>query len=361
MKIGILTYHRSHNYGALLQAIATRYTLQSLGHDVYYVDYWPGYHKRMYSMFNIRVILSWRFRRTLRYLINLGFTYKSKYKRRSKMIQFIKTYIEPYCLPVTERFDIVVHGSDQIWRKQPEINDYNPVYFGDNHLNTQKNISYAASMGILPTSMKDKKRVKALLSHLDTISVREKNLAEFLNSIDYTNVFINLDPTLLLSSLQWKQLFKLKNSYKHKYALFYDLQPKSFNNQQIQEFISKKGLTLKTIYGRAVRHETQNKISTLSADGFLELVSNADFIFTSSFHGLVFAILFEKPFFASFSRNSGRAESLLSSLELSEYLLPPLSEIPKDIKTINYTEVNNKLQALREDSINYLRNTCKKI
>ena len=35
MKIGILTYHRSHNYGALLQAIATRIVLKKMGHDAY--------------------------------------------------------------------------------------------------------------------------------------------------------------------------------------------------------------------------------------------------------------------------------------------------------------------------------------
>ena len=50
MKIGILTYHRSHNYGALLQAIATRIVLKKMGHDAYYIDYWPDYHRRMYAI-----------------------------------------------------------------------------------------------------------------------------------------------------------------------------------------------------------------------------------------------------------------------------------------------------------------------
>ena len=49
MKIGIITYHKSHNYGALLQAIALRIKLVQMGHDVYFIDYWPLYHKQLYD------------------------------------------------------------------------------------------------------------------------------------------------------------------------------------------------------------------------------------------------------------------------------------------------------------------------
>ena len=52
MKIGILTYHRANNYGACLQAIATRLVLEGMGHEVYYVDYWPDYHANTYKVFS---------------------------------------------------------------------------------------------------------------------------------------------------------------------------------------------------------------------------------------------------------------------------------------------------------------------
>ena len=52
MKIGILTYHRTLNYGGCLQALALRKALEEIGHEVYYVDYFPDYHKRQYSVFN---------------------------------------------------------------------------------------------------------------------------------------------------------------------------------------------------------------------------------------------------------------------------------------------------------------------
>lgn len=57
MKIGILTYHRSNNYGALLQAIALRTVLSDNGHDVTFVDYWPGYQQDRYSLFSLRWLM----------------------------------------------------------------------------------------------------------------------------------------------------------------------------------------------------------------------------------------------------------------------------------------------------------------
>ena len=51
MKIGIVTYHRTNNYGAVMQALATRFVLEDMGHEAYYVDYWPEYHKEMYQVF----------------------------------------------------------------------------------------------------------------------------------------------------------------------------------------------------------------------------------------------------------------------------------------------------------------------
>lgn len=360
MKIGIVTYHRSHNYGALLQAIATRVILNNLGHDVYYVDYWPNYHRRMYSMINYKKIFSRHIRSNIKYLYNLSKTYKSKYNRRSIMLKFIKQYIEPYCLPTTDKFDIIVYGSDQIWRKQSETQKYNPIYFGKNNFQTKKHITYAASMGIIPTSYKDKECIKKLVSNLDAISVREKSLAQLLQVLHFSNVKINLDPTLLLTQEQWNNIIPSQKYNGPRYVLYYNFQPNAFCLEQIKKFALKKGLILKIIYGNAIKQEDENNICTTSADGFLELIRHADFVFTSSYHGLVFSLLYAKPFYASFKTNVERGESILSILNLKDYLLPPQANIPEDFKSINYSQVFTTLKTLRMDSINYLQSSCKK-
>lgn len=359
MKIGILTYHRSHNYGALLQAIATRHVLESMGHEVYYVDYWPGYHKRMYSFFNIRYIIKKDVVDSLRYIYKFLRTYSIKKERRKNMNTFISKYINPYCKPMTEVFDILVYGSDQIWRKQPENVGYNPVYFGFHNIKTRKHVAYAASMGILPITEKDKEIIKNLVSHIDNISVREQDLAQLLNQLGFKNVNVCLDPTFLLSAEQWRSLFDIPlTKSTEKYVLYYCLQPNAFSLKSIKEFAKRKGFSLKIIITDYSKKESETYISTSAPDKFIQLFSNAEFIFTSSFHGLVFSIIFNKPFYASFESNSGRAQSLLSYLGLMNYLLPPQCKFEEKYNDICYKNINLKLDKLRRMSLDYLYTTC---
>lgn len=359
MKIGILTYHRSHNYGALLQSIAIRLVLEKMGHEVYYVDYWPGYHRRMYAIFNIRYVIRKNFIASFLYLYRFLITYRNKKLRIMKMMQFISAYIDPYCKPMTDKFDILIYGSDQIWRKQPERVGYNPIYFGDHHIRTSRHVSYAASMGILPTDDKDKNEIRKLVAHLDYISVREAELAAMLRTLGINNVSVCLDPVLLLKQEQWNAFFKNINNNRGKYIVFYDLLPNSFSLQEIKKFAEINRLSLKIIRGEAMNKDTAAVISTATPDKFVDLIRNADFVFTSSFHGLVFAILFNRPFYASFALNSDRASSLLSVLNLENYLLDPLSPIPQVYKSIDYSAVNKRLSELRQKSLNYLYDSCK--
>lgn len=67
MKIGIITYHKSHNYGALLQAIALRIKLVQMGHDVYFIDYWPLYHKQLYDFFSIKEMFNYGIKDAIKY------------------------------------------------------------------------------------------------------------------------------------------------------------------------------------------------------------------------------------------------------------------------------------------------------
>lgn len=355
MKIGILTYHRSHNYGALLQSIATRVVLERLGHEAYYVDYWPGYHRRMYALIDEKIIFSRHIRRTYHYLKDKVIcVFMCKKHRRANMNRFISLYIEPYCKPVSEQFDIILYGSDQIWRKQPEDIGYNPVYFGENAFKSNKHIAYAASMGILPDNEKDIAIVKELVSHLTKISVRENDLKSFLNGIGFTNVSLCLDPTLLLTSYQWDCIFKAKEKYKEKYVLFYDLLPNSFRSSELDNFALRHKCKLKILHSAPTPKETPNCICTASPEDFINLIRDAEFVFTSSFHGLVFSITYKKPFLASFSRNSNRAESILQQLGLSEYLIPPMAAIPTDVKPIDYNNVMERMERMRIVSMEYL-------
>ena len=355
MKIGILTYHRSHNYGALLQGIALREVLARAGHQATFIDYWPAYHRHMYSLFSIRRMMSRNgFGGKMRYLKDCIVNYKNRKKRKTNFEAFIKENVEPYTSSMYDEYDVIVHGSDQIWRKQPEINTYNPVYFGQHQIKSNRKVSYAASMGILPERESDKQKLKSLLSYLDGISVRESDLLDMVDSLGYTEARQDIDPTLLLTSDDWVELFNLKkNESEEKFALYYKIK-NSFDVGSLQRFAESKGLKLKIIYCKADGQDSDSEIMTAGPRQFLELMYNADFVFTSSFHGLAFSLLFHKPFLASFTNNAGRAASLLSAMDLSDYLVPPKVEIPTQIGEINYNWVDSKLNLMRMSSMNCL-------
>lgn len=350
MKIGILTYHRSHNYGALLQGIALRKALEEMGHQVTFVDYWPTYHRHMYALFSVSWMMSRNsFNGKINYLKSCITKYHYRRERKINFCAFIAEYIEPYTSSLDETYDVIVHGSDQIWRKQPEINIYNPVYFGNHLIKAQRKVSYAASMGILPQNDTDKATIKHYLSSLDYISVRESNLQKLVMGLGYSNVSLNLDPTLLLTQGFWVEHFGLKDIIIPPYALYYKIQD-SFDETQLRKYVKSKGLQLKIVHSRARCAESEENITTANPLQFLQLIYGASIVFTSSFHGLAFSLIFHKQFYASFTKNEGRAASLLEQCKLNSRLLVPQSAIPSS-ESIDYSTVDTVLNKLREVSM----------
>lgn len=355
MKIGILTYHRSHNYGACLQAIATRLVLEDMGHHAFYIDYWPDYHRRYYSIFSWSRFSELGLIGKVFYLYNTFRTYPYVKKRQKAFSNFLDMFIVPFCKQVSEQYDVVLYGSDQIWRKQISINDYNPVYFACNDISASKHVSFSASMGILPQNEKERDKVKDLVHHFDRISVREADLKDLLCNLGYINVIQTIDPTLLIDSSDWDATFNLKCHQGDKYLLVYALHPEAFNMNHIREFAKHRNLRVKVLLGKATHRDTEDEIAIADPRDFVQLIKDAQCVISSSYHGLVFSILYQKEVFASFKDNSNRASTLLNSLGIEERLLPAGSKIPVDLRPIDYNVVNEKLCVLRKDTLSFLR------
>lgn len=354
MKIGIVTYHRTNNYGAVMQALATRFVLEEMGHEAYYVDYWPDYHKDKYRIFSYSMFKRQGIISKIRTLRSLLRDYSQKKKRIDNFEKFFQMYIYPYCRPIDDKYDVVIYGSDQIWRKQSALGTYNPFYFGKNKINSLHHISYAASMGILPNNDADRAKVKELVSHLEKISVREEGLRQLLLSLGYKDVVLSLDPTLLLTSKEWDKYLPTEPYTGENYALFYNLDANAFDINKVKKFTNSKGLKLIVIYGYATTKETDTNITSAGPLEFIRLIKNADYVFSSSFHGLAFSIIFEKQFFASFMNNSERARNLLNLIGEPMRLLSPKSEVPQNMSPVNYGKVSEIMMLNKEKSIKYL-------
>ena len=268
----------------------------------------------------------------------------------------VNHYIVPYLSTVNEKYDIIVHGSDQIWRKQFEIKVYNPVYFGRHNISARCKISYAASMGNIAETEADKRIIKSYLFNLDRISVREEKLKNLVQELGF-NCELHIDPVFLLNKEQWNSLVPMTKTINDKYILYYCFQPNAFDISEIQKFAEERHLKVKILYGKVFKKDTISEIAVANSHDFLNLIRGAEFVFTSSFHGLAFSLIFQKPFYASFKTNSGRAESLLLQLYLNHYLLEQQSPIPSYYKEIDYHTVENKISDMRKKSYEYLKDS----
>lgn len=353
MKIGILTYHRVYNYGAILQAVAMRLYLEKLGNDVYYVNYFPEYHQRMYRPFNLTGF--WE-KKTLKGKLSCLYhklrNYNSRKERMTVVDAFCAEHILPYCAQDDkEHFDVIVYGSDQIWRKQPGMHfQYNPVYFGANDYVCDRHVSYAASMGNTHVNSEDLAFLKHHLAMFDAVGVREVDLYELLKPLDLRHLSINVDPTLLLRASEWDKVFHTERLLAEPYALFYKVRD-SFTRRALEKYCTAKRLKLVTVNPcDAPRGSDYNP----SPAEFVALIKHADVVLTSSFHGLAFSIIYRKEFFVSSFSESERMQNLMLSLGVDGRLLPFGSDIPTDVDAIDFTEVTRRLEVMTMGSERFI-------
>ncbi len=370
MKIGILTYHRSENYGALLQAFALQTYLRKLGYTVEFIDYWPTYHQDMYKLFSKDKFKQYSFLGKIKFVFIYILKLRRSNIRKKKTEQFIKSKFalspsldnENDWSRLNQRYDIVFYGSDQIWRKQNYIQfkDFNEYYFAKNRSITKKHVSYAASMGCIYNKKEDIQFLKNNLVNFDHISVREKNVQLFLQKMGLKAELV-IDPVFLLSDKDWCSIVDSTYVPKNKkYILFYHLVysqdaikfVKQLSKEHACSVIEVRGAVYPCLYGKRYKQ-------TLSPLQFLALIKHAKNVVSTSFHGVALSLIFKKQFFTTSPKDkSDRILSLLSELDLlnrfftQEYDITNLSN-----QTINYNDVSLHLDKLISESKQYINNS----
>jgi hypothetical protein len=369
MKVGIITFHRTTNYGGILQAYALLKTLKEIGYEAEIIDYWPEYREEFHSQLHRnfkKISIIRKIKAIVRYLIKYRrnkIKYKSIFKFLSEHfnVRIQALYRNGEDIPTI--YDAVIYGSDQIWRKYNlnSFKGYDDTYFGKFPLNCSKKITYAASMGTIDVDNSDKLILKSLLENLDSISVRELHLQKLIKDEFNLDSTLVCDPTLLLTKDEWIRLMEnkqsaLKRPCNKKYILYYNI-TKSQNGYQIAEYFAKK-LNLiiieipqpveKSIFG-------QRNAGTAGPSEFLNFVYFADYVVSSSFHGVAFSLIFEKQFVAvGMEKNSNRVQTVLSQLNLEDRFVNSIDQVVS-IKPINYSSIDHLLAKYREDSISYLK------
>lgn len=319
MKIGILTYHAAHNYGALLQCFALKKYLISLGHDVHVIDYKPSYLD--YSIFKLDRWVSKSFFKTIDKLSFQLLTFKKQVSRSRNFNHFINQFIEPVYLDLNNQnhdFDYFIFGSDQIWRKNQ--GKFDSVFFGQfPAAKSTKLVSYAASMSLASLNDTDKELVRQYLKDFHSINVRESSLQDLLKEVTDSKVNLTVDPTLLLNQEEWNAITASK-LIDEKYILLYEVIENPLTNKIAQEYADRFGWKIMRIASKIKKDTQEIVLETASVEEFLALIKYAELVITTSFHGTIFSIIFEKALICIRQNSDAdlRVASLLSEMRLSE-------------------------------------------
>lgn len=356
MKIGILTFHCAHNYGAVLQCYALQEYLKSLGHDVYVIDYRPKYLTgfRGYRPFSPGLL--WR-KNVMKLPSHIRMElrlYGNRQRRYRVFRDFIahRLRLYPYSSKISDQdFDCCIYGSDQIWSAQICGGNLDPVFLGQG-VNTRR-IAYAGSNRLHDFSDKDNKELIDALKYFDAISVREHDFELYLKRKSQLDLTTVLDPTLIVGANCFADIAKVPQE--KDFIFMYEMGSDSELGTMAYNLADKMKLPVIQVVSDLYRDSNKINSKVLSVEEFLGYIKYAKCIVTNSFHGTALSIILEKTFYSKRQNTSadGRIENLLSQAGLMSRFVENGAEL--NLMDIDYSVVHKKLNPVIEYSRNWLK------
>lgn len=350
--ISSYAYIRGHNnYGSLLQYYALQQYLKKIGIETYWVRY----------MFPTAEMYKSIFKKVMHSLLH-GLGVRNCWNHIRTQAAF-RRYMHSHCNVSIKRYDsmdklrrdvpvadIYVTGSDQVWGGTLEPNYLTFVPNG------KKKIAYAVSFGQRELTPEHEARIKAWVKNFDAVSVREYSGVEICRRLGVEAEHL-LDPTLLIDETDYLSA-KTPRMEKSKYAFCYFINEKSpevLRMTDIIHYCMQRQVKLKVagIEGAETAVPRQY-LFQYSPEAWLNHYKYAECIFTNTFHGTVFCIIFKKPFCVLLQKGKSakqneRIYSLLETLGLQDRILcfdAPIEDIME--KKIDWKHVENAKKTLRE-------------
>ena len=355
MKVGILTYYGVHNHGAVLQANALKSVLEKLGHDVSFLSFERNYEyisaeqTRKYKIGLSSIPYYFKFmqeRGVGNILYNVQKNRTLNYFRNTQF-QFV-----PF-----DKFDgdVTVVGSDEVFSL--EIG-YNPFMYGYG-LKSRSVISYSGSFG--PSTLHEivEKRKSGLirdgLNNFKSISVRDQNSQNIIESLCGRDVPLTCDPVLLYQYKNEQKGYKPKVP---KYIAIYAYDHRMNDSDEvdsIRAYAKKHDLK---IYSIAYYHKWCDRNINVDPIQLLGWMRNAELVITDTFHGSVISIISNSPMVVKTREsNENKLSYLLREYGLENRKIDNFSEIEEVAGTdIDFEDMNKHVSEKREYSLNYLRN-----
>lgn len=258
----------------------------------------------------------------------------------------------------------VLVGSDQLWLPSNIAGDYYTLSFVPKDV---RKIAYATSFGVSKIAKGQKRKVEEYLSRIDYLSARENSGKEIIKASIGRDVPLVCDPALLLTAKEWDEDATPGKIIKDKYIFCYLMGDNPWQRKFVIDLKNKTGYKVVALlhldqYIASDEVYVDEAPYDISPADFINLVKNAEYICTDSFHGTVFSIIYEKKFFTftRFSENvtlstNNRIDTLLGTLKLENRLVHRKDGIEKMLEQdIDYEIVRQHLTMFRENSLKYL-------
>ncbi len=376
MKIGLLSV-QNHNYGSILQAYALQTVLMEQGNDVAIIRYKKTNLLKQasrllyYPLLRATVRMKWKtiycktFQKQVYHTI-LASREKAFSDFVEQNMQFSQVYKGRDALVKgVENYDAFVLGSDQVWNPMNLGGDFFTMTFIPDSV---KKVTYAPSFGVSEIPKNQQAKTAAYLTRIDHISVREKDGARIVKELTGRDVPTVVDPTILLDRSVWDSK-TTERLVKEPYIFCYFISTNPAYRTFAKRLAEKTGLKLVAIPHVDEYVKADSGFGDMVPQGIgplesVNLIRNAAYVCTDSFHGSVFSTLYHRHFF-TFSRyakeggdsTNSRLYSFLEMIGLEDRLTDPQAEI--DLHEINFANADGRLAQMREQSENYLKAALK--
>lgn len=365
MKIGLLTFHASHNYGSVLQAYALSSVLRSLGHEVVILNLRTSAQRYAYRVFQVKGSGLKR----LAHLLYTLYVTPARRRRFQNFEKFIReclpisseTYSNGGELPRTNFFDAYVTGSDQVWN--PVCQDFDPAYYLNFADRNAKRVAYAPSLGRTEFNSDQLALIRKLLTNVEWISCREESGAELLRTLTGRSVTVVCDPVLLPGQDFWSK-FAVPPRDRSPYILTYFLENNNGDKRHLQEIQRQTGYRVVSL-NEDIRDWAKGYQSVFDAtpQEFVGLIQHASLVLTNSFHATAFSTIFKRPFYTLCGRgtqegnpNDCRKIDYLNRIGLSDRILLTTQSLPprNEWEQLDYVQPSKAMDDFQALSRNYL-------
>ena len=347
MKIVILTWYYAFNYGARAHSYALYKIIQEMGHECVMIAYHPSY--AIQSNIDVSFGFSNRKRHPILVLRSLNRCRKlSNDEKRFCKTRTVKSASEIDALGL----DAIILGSDEVFNLQHPC--FSKIYYGVGIINTPC-FSYAPSAGQVSADTVLNPEIINSLRHMKAISVRDENTKKLIENNIACKVKIVSDPTLLYDFSDIRKSFPVKN-----YLLIYAFDVYNDYRKQIEDYAKNNGMKIVSLLNRISWADYSMDMADFET--WVSAFHNAKIVVTDSFHGLVFSIKSKKDFvIIKRGDKVNKIDRLLEQLGIVKPYYKGESIEGYIREKIDYKRVEERLDRIKCDSIEYIKSSLAKV